>query len=136
MFLSHSTSSVSFLTLPGMFHPSCRHYRTSEIKKCGSDYITYIYFKSKLKLFYYRPELKGRVLSNNIIQTKGGTNSSRQVLSKRFLCGGPSPPALQSCFSSLGTTLAQKQQKSATSSPKNNEGVNPEYGITQQVLPD
>jgi hypothetical protein len=58
MFLSHLTSSVSFLTLPGTFHPSCRHYRTSEIKKCGSDYINYIYFKSKLKLFYYRPELK------------------------------------------------------------------------------
>jgi hypothetical protein len=32
--------------------------------------------------------------------------------------------------------LVQKQQKSATSSPKNNEGINPEYGITQQVLPD
>jgi hypothetical protein len=45
-------------------------------------------------------------------------------------------PCLQSCFSSLGTTLAQKQQKSATSSPKNNEGINPEYGITQQVLPN
>jgi hypothetical protein len=55
---------------------------------------------------------------------------------QKILGGGPSPPALQSCFSSLGTTLAQKQQKSATSSPKNNEGINPEYGITQQVLPD
>jgi hypothetical protein len=42
---------IFFLTLPGTFHPSCRHYRTSEIKKCGSDYITYIYLKSKLKLF-------------------------------------------------------------------------------------
>ena len=39
-------------------------------------------------------------------------------------------------YTSLGTTLVQKQQKSATSSPKNNEGINPEYGITQQVLPD
>ena len=57
-------------------------------------------------------------------------------LKQKILCGGPSPPELQSCFSSLGTTLAQKQQKSATSSPKNNEGINPEYGITQQVLPD
>jgi hypothetical protein len=68
---------IFFLTLPGTFYPSCRHYRTSEIKKCGSDYITYIYLKSKLKLFYYRPELKRRVLSSNIIQTKGGKNSSR-----------------------------------------------------------
>ena len=41
---------IFFLTLPGTFHPSCRHYRTSEIKKCGSDYITYIYLKSKIKL--------------------------------------------------------------------------------------
>jgi hypothetical protein len=39
-----------FLTFPGTFHPSCRHYRTSEIKKCGSDYITYIYLRSKIKL--------------------------------------------------------------------------------------
>jgi hypothetical protein len=41
---------IFFLTFPGTFHPSCRHYRTSEIKKCGSDYITYIYLKSKIKL--------------------------------------------------------------------------------------
>jgi hypothetical protein len=33
--------------------------------------------ESKLKLFYYRPELKRQVLSSNIIQTKGGTDSSR-----------------------------------------------------------
>jgi hypothetical protein len=41
---------IFFLTFPGTFHPSCRHYRSSEIKKCGSDYITYIYLKSKIKL--------------------------------------------------------------------------------------
>jgi hypothetical protein len=45
-------------------------------------------------------------------------------------------PQLHSCFSSLGTTLEQKQQKFVASSPKNNGGINPEYGITQQVLPD
>jgi hypothetical protein len=50
--------------------------------------------------------------------------------------GGSFPPALQSCFSSFGTTLEQKQQKFVVSSPKNNGGINPEYGITQQVLPD
>ena len=48
----------------------------------------------------------------------------------------PFLPQLYSWCSSFGTTLEQKQQKSATSSPKNNEGINPEYGITQQVLPD
>jgi hypothetical protein len=45
-------------------------------------------------------------------------------------------PRLHSCFSSLGTTLEQKQQKFVAFSPKNNGGINPEYGITQQVLPD
>jgi hypothetical protein len=41
---------IFFLASPGTFHPSCRHYRSSKIKKCGSDYITYIYLKSKIKL--------------------------------------------------------------------------------------
>jgi hypothetical protein len=50
--------------------------------------------------------------------------------------GGSFPPALHSGFSSFGTTLEQKQQKFVASSPKNNGGINPEYGITQQVLPD
>jgi hypothetical protein len=45
-------------------------------------------------------------------------------------------PQLHSCFSSFGTTLEQKQQKFVASSPKNNGGINPEYGITHQVLPD
>jgi hypothetical protein len=45
-------------------------------------------------------------------------------------------PLLHSCFSSFGTTLEQKQQKFVASSPKNNGGINPEYGITQQVLHD
>jgi hypothetical protein len=34
-----------FLPFPRAFHPSRRHYRTSEIQQCGSDYITYIYLK-------------------------------------------------------------------------------------------
>ena len=55
---------------------------------------------------------------------------------QKILSGGPSPPALQSSFSSFGTTLEQKQQNFVASSPKNNKGINPEYGITQQVLPD
>jgi hypothetical protein len=32
-------------------------------------------------------------------------------------------PRLHSCFSSLGTTLEQKQQKFVASSPKNNGGI-------------
>jgi hypothetical protein len=35
----HLISSVSeFLTFPRAFHPSCRHYNLSEIRKCGSSY--------------------------------------------------------------------------------------------------
>ena len=50
---------IFFLTFPGTFHPSCRHYRTSEIKKCGSElHKLYIYFKSKLELFLLQTRLK------------------------------------------------------------------------------
>jgi hypothetical protein len=35
----HLISSVSeFLTFPRAFHPSRRHYNTSEVRKCGSSY--------------------------------------------------------------------------------------------------
>jgi hypothetical protein len=90
--------------------------------------------KSKIRLFIIDQEYK-RVQSNIITHTKGGKNSSRQ-LSHNSLNGGSFPPVLHSCLSSLGTTLVQKQQRVVASSPKNNGGINPEYGITQQVLPD
>jgi hypothetical protein len=45
-------------------------------------------------------------------------------------------PHLHSSTSSFDTTLEQKQQNFVAPLPKNNEGINPEYGITQQVLPD
>jgi hypothetical protein len=48
----------------------------------------------------------------------------------------PFLPQLHSWCSSFGTTLEQKQQKLVASSPKNNMGQSPEYGITQQVLPN
>jgi hypothetical protein len=34
-----------FLPFPRAFHPSRRHYRSSEIRKCGSDYINLPLFK-------------------------------------------------------------------------------------------
>jgi hypothetical protein len=67
---------VSFLILPGTSHPSCRHYRTSEIKTCGSFYITYIYLESNIKLLITNQSYK-RVLSSIITHIKGGKNSSR-----------------------------------------------------------
>ena len=72
--------------------------------------------------------------SSNIIQTKGGKNSSHKVLNKSSN-GGSFPPALHSWRSSFGTTLEQKQQKFVASSPKNNKGINPEYGILSKSYP-
>jgi hypothetical protein len=48
---------IFFLTFPGTFHPSCRHYRTSEISKSGSDYINLHLFKKLDQVAYYRPGL-------------------------------------------------------------------------------
>jgi hypothetical protein len=63
------TSSVSeFLTFPRAFHPSHRHYNSSEIRKCGSSYNNLLLLKSKTELYSYRPEQKKWVLS--IIITK------------------------------------------------------------------
>jgi hypothetical protein len=53
----HLTSSVpEFLTFPRAFHPSRRHYNTSEIRKCGSIYNNLLLLKSKTELYIYRPE--------------------------------------------------------------------------------
>jgi hypothetical protein len=75
------------------------------------------------------------VLSSIIITIPREAKTPPDSFYKSFY-GGSFPPALHSLRSSLGTTLEQKQQKFVASSPKNNEGINPEYGITQQVLPD
>jgi hypothetical protein len=40
----------SYLSLRA-FHPSRRHYRSSEIRKCESDYINLRLFNSKIKLY-------------------------------------------------------------------------------------
>jgi hypothetical protein len=40
-----------FLPFPRAFHPSRRHYRSSEIRKCRSDYINLPLFKSKTTLY-------------------------------------------------------------------------------------
>jgi hypothetical protein len=66
----------------------------------------------------------------------GGKNSSQKLSTKRSYVEDQVLPYLHSCFSSLDTTLEQKQQNFVASSPKNNKGINPEYGITQQDLPD
>jgi hypothetical protein len=53
----HLTSSVSeFFTFPRAFHPSRRHYNTSEIRKCESSYNNLILLESKTELYSYRPE--------------------------------------------------------------------------------
>jgi hypothetical protein len=94
-------------------------------------------FISKASLSYFiTDQTKSECREVILYKPREAQTPPDKINKQKILSGGPSPPALQSCFSSFGTTLAQKQQKSATSSPKNNEGINPEYGITQQVLPD
>jgi hypothetical protein len=71
----HLTSSVSeFLTFPRAFHPSSRHYNSSEIRKCGSSYNNLLLLKSKTELYSYRQEHNIWVLSIII------TNHGRQKL--------------------------------------------------------
>jgi hypothetical protein len=42
----HLTSSVSeFLTFPRAFYPSRRHYKSSEMRKCGSSYNSLVLFE-------------------------------------------------------------------------------------------
>jgi hypothetical protein len=53
----HLKSSVSeFLTFPRAFHPSRRHYNTSEKRKCGSSYNNLLLLESKTELYSYRLE--------------------------------------------------------------------------------
>ena len=104
---------------------------SSEMRKCGSDYINLHLFKSKSKLF-----VQTRECWKVLLQYLGGKNSSHKVLYIKVFKEDPVLRQLHSWLSSLFTTLVQKQQKFVVSSPKNNGGINPEYGITQQVLPD
>jgi hypothetical protein len=83
----HLTSSVSkFLTFPRAFHPSRRHYNSSEIRKCRSSYNNLLLLKSKTKLYSYRPEHNIWVLS--IIITNHGRQNSSRISSKKFLTEG------------------------------------------------
>jgi hypothetical protein len=133
--LNYLTSLVSFLTLPGTFHPSCRHYRISEIKKCRSE-LHNLTFISKASLSYVITDQTKSECRVVILYKPGEAQTPPDKFNKqKILSGGPSPPALQSSFSSFGTTLEQKQQKFVASSPKNNKGINPEYGILSKSYP-
>jgi hypothetical protein len=65
----------------------------------------------------------------------GGKNSSQKLSTKRSYVEDHVLPYLHSCFSLLDTTLEQKQQNFVASSPKNNKGINPEYGILSKSYP-
>jgi hypothetical protein len=105
-----------------------------EIKKCGSE-LQNLTFISKASLSYVITDQTKSECIEVILYKPGRHKLLPRSHKQKILSGGPSPPALQSCCSSFGTTLAQKQQKSATSSPKNNEGINPEYGILSKSYP-
>ena len=100
---------IFFLTFPGTFHPSCRHYRSSEIKKCGSDYITYIYLKSKIKLFII--DQKYKWVQSSIITIPREVKTPPDKFFIKVLYGGPSPPAASLLFFFLGNHLGAKATK-------------------------
>jgi hypothetical protein len=71
VFLDHLTSSVSaFLTFSKSVSPVTQTLQASELRKCGSNYINLLLFKSKIELNIYRPEYNIRVQS--IIITSQG----------------------------------------------------------------
>jgi hypothetical protein len=118
---NYSTSSVSVSSFPcpRALHPSCRYYNTSEERISGSNYNNLVYIYSNIEKEYYS-YYRTRVYEciSSIITNLGGN---------------PPPPHKSTLFfkreanillqplhcrdSSLGTTLEQKQQKSAISSP-------------------
>jgi hypothetical protein len=128
--LNHLTSLVStFLTFPKSVSPVTQTLQASEIRKCGSSYINLPLFKSKTELNIYRPEYNICVQSIIII-TNHGRQKPLLISSHKSFMVDPFLLQLHSWCSSFGTTLEQKQQKLVASSPKNNMGQSPEYGIT------
>jgi hypothetical protein len=117
---NHSTSSVTVFSFPcpRALHPSRRYYITSEGKNSRSNYNNLIYIHSNIekeyycyyktrvyeciKYFYYRLGRQKPLPHKSILFFKWEAN----IL-----------PRLHCCDSSLGTTLEQKHQKSAVSSP-------------------
>jgi hypothetical protein len=81
-----------FLPFPRAFYPSCRHYKSSEVRKCGSGYINLPLFKSRTELYYYRPGHNIRVQSSIII-TSQGRQKTLPISFKQSSNGGTLPPA-------------------------------------------
>jgi hypothetical protein len=79
------------LPFPRAFHPSRRHYNTSEVRKCKSNYINLPLLKSKTELYSYRPEHNIRVL--RIIITNHGRQKPLLISIKQKFYGGSLPPA-------------------------------------------
>ena len=80
-----------FLPFPRVFHPSCRHYRSSEIRKCGSDYINLPLFKSKTRL--YITDQDNLWVQSNIITHKGRQKPLPISFKQKVFYGGTLPPA-------------------------------------------
>jgi hypothetical protein len=80
-----------FLPFPRAFHPSCRHYRSSKIRKCGSDYINLPLFKSKTKLYITNQNILNWVQS--IIITSQGRQKPLLISIHKSFHGGTFPPA-------------------------------------------
>jgi hypothetical protein len=122
------------LPFPRAFHPSRRHYNTSEVRKCGSNYNNLHDIKSRKELDYYRPETNIRVLSI-IITSLGGKNSSR-ISSKKFLTEGLSSRSF-SLDSLLLVPPLNKSSKSLSLLHLKPHGTKPwVQSVLSQDLPD
>jgi hypothetical protein len=107
---------------PRAFHPSHRYYNTSEERISGSELqqlnLHSKYRKSVIvittqgirvhKYYYYKLGRQKPLLHKTVLFFKREAN----ILPQPFYCWGSSLGT-----TSLGTTLVQKQQKSAVSSP-------------------
>jgi hypothetical protein len=97
------------------------------MKQCGSYYINLHLLKSKLKLFNYRPELYSQcrvILLHMPWEAKTPPDYNTK------------DPKWRTKSSRTSVLLFLLRNHLGTEATENNEGINPEYGITQQVLPD
>jgi hypothetical protein len=79
----HLTRSVSeFLTFPKSVSPSRRHYNTSEVRKCGSNYNNFLYFKVR-QSYIVTDQNKIYECWALLLHNLGGKNPSR-INSKKF----------------------------------------------------
>jgi hypothetical protein len=80
---------LNSLPFPRAFHPSRRHYNTSEVRKCGSSYNNLLYFKVR-QSYIVTDQNKIYECWVLLLHNLGGKNPSRINSKKFFLTQDPS----------------------------------------------